>query len=92
MTMIKTLRATIRQGQVHLLDSAELPEGAKVLVTLLPDEAHSDSQSADEQTADSDREFWLQASQSSLDAVWDNDKDSVYARLLEVRATSNSND
>jgi hypothetical protein len=32
--MLKTLWATVRQGKVELLESAELPEGVRVLVTL----------------------------------------------------------
>ena len=59
--MLKTLWATVRQGKIELLESSELPEGAKVLVTLLTDE---------------EAEFWLQASQTSLDRVWDNTEDS----------------
>ncbi|MEG3956941.1 hypothetical protein [Microcoleus sp. herbarium2] len=59
--MLKTLWATVRQGKIELLELSELPEGAKVLVTLLPDE---------------EAEFWLQASQTSLDRVWDNTEDS----------------
>lgn len=66
--MLKTLWATIRQGKIELLEQAELPEGARVLVTLLPD---------------NEAEFWLQTSQASLDAVWDNTEDDVYAQLLE---------
>lgn len=66
--MLKTLWATVRQGKIELLESSELPEGAKVLVTLLPDE---------------ETEFWLQASQTSLDKVWDNTEDDVYAQLLQ---------
>ncbi|MEL6903650.1 MAG: antitoxin family protein [Cyanobacteria bacterium J06606_4] len=65
--MPKTLWATIRQGKIELLESIELPEGTRVLVTLLPDNETS---------------FWLQASQTSLDAVWDNTEDDVYAQLL----------
>lgn len=65
--MLKTLWATVRQGKIELLESAELPEGTKVLVTLLPDD---------------ENEFWLQASQKSLDAVWDNAEDDIYAQLL----------
>ena len=65
--MPKTLWATIRQGKIELLESTELPEGKRVLVTLLPDDETS---------------FWLQASQTSLDAVWDNTEDDVYAQLL----------
>ena len=65
--MLQTLWATIRQGKIELLESMELPEGTKVLVTLLPND---------------ETEFWLQASQASLDAVWDNTEDDVYAQLL----------
>ncbi|MCC3419777.1 MAG: hypothetical protein JGK28_18080 [Microcoleus sp. PH2017_07_MST_O_A] len=65
--MLKTLWATVRQGKIELLELSELPEGAKVLVTVLPDE---------------EAEFWLQASQTSLDTVWDNTEDDIYAQLL----------
>ena len=65
--MLKTLWVTVRQGKIELLESLELPEGAKVLVTLLPDE---------------EAEFWLQASQTSLDTVWNNTEHDVYAKLL----------
>ena len=65
--MLKTLWATVRQGKIELLELSELPEGAKVLVTLLPDE---------------EAEFWLQASHTSLHKVWDNTEDDVYAQLL----------
>ena len=65
--MLKTLWATIRQGKIELLESTELLEGARVLVTLLPDDEAG---------------FWLEASQISLDAVWDNNEDDVYAQLL----------
>ncbi len=66
--MLKTVWATVRQGKIELLESAELTEGAKVLVTLLPDD---------------EADFWLQTSQVSLDRVWDNIEDDVYAQLLE---------
>jgi hypothetical protein len=51
------------------MESAELPEGVRVLVTVLPED---------------EAELWLQASQASLDAVWDNAEDDVYAQLLQV--------
>jgi hypothetical protein len=66
--MLKTLWATVRQGKIELLESTELPEGTRVLVTLLPND---------------EEDFWLQASQTSLDAVWDNTEDDIYAQLLE---------
>ncbi|MEH2087679.1 hypothetical protein [Nostoc sp.] len=65
--MLKTLWATVREGKIELLESEELPEGTRVLVTLLPDD---------------ETEFWLQASQTSLSSVWDNTEDDVYAQLL----------
>jgi hypothetical protein len=67
--MLQTLWATIRQGKIELLESTELPEGTRVLVTLLPD---------------NEAGFWIQASQASLDAVWDNTEDDVYAQLLQT--------
>lgn len=65
--MLNTLWATVRQGKIELLESAELPEGVRVLVTVLPD---------------NEAQFWVDASQTSLDAVWDNTEDEVYAQLL----------
>lgn len=65
--MLKTLQATVRQGKIELLESIELPEGVRALVTILPEE---------------ETELWLKASQSSLDAVWENVEDDVYAELL----------
>jgi hypothetical protein len=65
--MLKTLWATVRYGKIELLKSEELPEGTRVLVTLLPDD---------------ETEFWLQTSQTSFSSVWDNAEDDVYAELL----------
>ncbi len=67
--MLKTVWATVREGKIELLELTNLPEGTKVLVTVLPD--------TENETA-----FWAQVSQSSLDAVWDNPEDDVYAQLL----------
>jgi hypothetical protein len=68
MSMLKTLWATIQKGKIELLEASELAEGAKVLVTVLSDDYES--------------EFWLRASQTSLDAVWNNTEDDIYAQLL----------
>ncbi len=66
--MSKTLRAVIREGKIEPLEQVDLPEGSKVLVTLLLDE---------------EAEFWLQASQASLETIWANSEDDVYAQLLK---------
>ena len=65
--MLNTIRAVVREGKIELLEKVEIPEGTEVLVTVLLD----------------DMNFWGQASQVSLDAVWDNPEDDVYAKLLE---------
>ena len=65
--MLKTLWATVRHGKIELLETTDLPEGTKVLVTLLPND---------------EADFWQQVSQPSLDVVWDNTEDDVYAQLL----------
>lgn len=65
--MRNTIRAVVREGKIELLEKVELPEGTEVLVTPLLDEA----------------DFWLQASESSADSIWDNAEDDVYAGLLE---------
>jgi hypothetical protein len=66
--MMQTLWATVHDGKIVLSEPADLLEGEKVLVTLLPDE---------------DRRFWMEAGQKSLAAVWDNTEDDAYAQLLE---------
>ncbi|MBI2090896.1 MAG: antitoxin family protein [Deltaproteobacteria bacterium] len=66
--MSKTLRAIIREGKIEPLEQVDLPEGSRVLVTLL---------------ADDEAEFWLQASEASLHRIWDNPEDDVYAQLLK---------
>jgi hypothetical protein len=66
--MLKTLWATVREGKIELLQPTELAEGTKLLVTFLPDD---------------ETEFWLSVSQVSLNSVWDNDEDDIYAELLQ---------
>ena len=65
--MFTTVWAIVREGKIELLEHVDLPEGRKVLVTFLPDE---------------DTLFWLDTSQVSLDVIWDNTEDDVYAQLL----------
>ncbi|GBF81774.1 antitoxin family protein [Aphanothece sacrum] len=52
--MLQTILATVRQGKIEPLEPIELPEGTKVIVTLLPE---------------SEREFWTEISQMSLNTV-----------------------
>jgi hypothetical protein len=66
--MSHKVRGIVRNGKIELLDGVDLPEGARILLVLLPDD---------------ESQFWMEASLSSLDAVWDNPEDDVYAQLLE---------
>jgi hypothetical protein len=65
--MLNTIRAVVREGKIELLEEVEIPKGTEVLVTPLLDEP----------------EFWLKANSSSIDSIWDNSEDNVYAKLLE---------
>ena len=67
--MLKTVWAVVRNGKVELLENLQLLEGSKVLVTLISDQ--------DEQ------QFWLIGSEKSLNKIWDNEEDDIYAELLE---------
>ena len=66
--MLQTLWATVQGGQIQLSEHVSLPEGTKLLVTVLPDE---------------EDHFWQGASQTSLAAIWDNAEDDAYAQLLK---------
>jgi hypothetical protein len=66
--MSNKVRAVVRNGKIELLDDVALPEEARILLVLPPDD---------------DSQFWMEAGLSSLDAVWDNAQDDVYAELLE---------
>lgn len=52
--MLNTIRAIVKEGKIELLEKVHLPNGAEVLVTVLPGET----------------QFWIEASQTSLDSVW----------------------
>ena len=65
--MSNSIRAVVRAGRIELLEEVEIPEGTEVLVTPLVEEV----------------DFWLKASENSIDAIWDNTEDDVYAKLLE---------
>jgi hypothetical protein len=64
---VTTVWAIVKNGQIELLGPAELQEGARLLVTLLPDDEFT---------------FWLHVSKPSLDKIWDNEEDDIYAELL----------
>ena len=64
--MLKTLWAEVKQGKIELLELADLPEGTKVLVTILP-------------THETDQ--WLKV-KGNVDDIWDNIEDNVQVSVL----------
>ena len=68
--MLQTVWAVIRDGKIEPLEGVVLPEGAKAIVTLLPEE--------------DDTRFWLSVSETSLAEVWENTEDEIYAELLQA--------
>ena len=67
--MLNTLLAVAQDKKIELLEKIDIPDGTKVLVTLLSDIG--------------EQQFWQNVSQVSLNAVWDNPEDDVYAQLLK---------
>jgi hypothetical protein len=67
--MLNAVWAIVRNGQIELLEKTDLQEGARLLVTFLPDE---------------ETEFWLKASRPALDSTWEDEEDDVYAELLKA--------
>ena len=67
--MLQTLWGIVEEGGIRLLEKTSLPEGSRVIVTLLPDEEES--------------QYWLDVSERSLKEIWDNSEDDIYAQLLE---------
>ncbi len=65
--MLNTVRAVVKEGQIHLQEKVALPEGAEVREVPVVD----------------DSAFWLGVSQSALDKIWDNEEDDIYAELLK---------
>ncbi|NJM47136.1 MAG: hypothetical protein HC860_14030 [Alkalinema sp. RU_4_3] len=52
------------------------------LIRILAEEVELGTDSLGKNSSEEETEFWLQASQVSLDSVWNNDEDDVYAQLL----------
>lgn len=65
--MQERIRAVVNEGRIEPLEKLDVPDGTEVLVTVLPN----------------GKDFWLNASESSLNAIWDNREDNIYGELLE---------
>ncbi len=67
--MLNTVWAVVQDGKIQTLDEITAPEGTRAIITLLVED---------------EADFWQAASSASLDEVWDNAEDDVYAELLEA--------
>ena len=67
--MLQSVWGVVREGRIELSEETPLVEGTRLLVTLLPED---------------ESDFWAGASQASLDEIWDNPEDEVYAQLLQA--------
>jgi hypothetical protein len=65
--MQERIRAVVNEGRIELAEKLDVPDGTQDLVTIL---SNGD-------------DFWLNASEASLNAIWDNPEDDVYADLLK---------
>ena len=67
--MLNTVWAVVHEGKIETIGEVDAPEGTRALVTLLVED---------------ESEFWQAASSESLDEIWDNSEDDVYAELLKA--------
>lgn len=65
--MQERIRAVVNGGRIEPVEKFDIPDGTQVLITVL---SNGD-------------DFWLNASEASLNAIWDNPEDDVYAELLK---------
>jgi hypothetical protein len=67
--MLNTVWAVVHDGKIETDIQVDAPEGTRALVTLLVED---------------EADFWHAAGSASLDAIWDNEEDGVYAELLKA--------
>ena len=65
---METIRGIVHAGKIEFLEPVEVAEGTEVLVAV---------------PSSPDNQFWLKASEHSLDGIWNNSEDDVYEQLLK---------
>jgi hypothetical protein len=66
--MLETVWAVVHDGKIETVGVVDAPEGTRALVTLLVEDENY---------------FWQSASSASLDEIWDNEEDDVYAETTD---------
>lgn len=67
--MLNTIWAVVNEGGIEPVGKLDVPECTRVLVTLLVED---------------EADFWQAASSASLEEIWDNVEDDIYAELFEA--------
>jgi hypothetical protein len=67
--MLTTVKGIVQKHRIKIVEKLDIPDGTKLLITILPQEENE--------------EFWQNASLSSLDKIWNNSEDNIYAELLK---------
>lgn len=67
--MLTTVKGIVQKNRIRIVENIEIPDGTKLLITILSPEENE--------------EFWQNASLSSLDKIWNNSDDNIYAELFK---------
>lgn len=66
--MLKTIQAEYLHGQVLLTNKVNIPDNTPIFISYIDD---------------SNDDYFLKASESSLDVIWNNNEDDIYEQLLK---------
>ena len=65
--MQEKFRAIVNDGRIEPLEELDVPDGTQLLIMVVSN----------------GNDFWMRASQTNLDAVWNNAEDDIFGELLE---------
>ncbi|OGU17443.1 MAG: hypothetical protein A2X61_08995 [Ignavibacteria bacterium GWB2_35_12] len=66
--MLISHQAVYESGNLKLPKDASIPDGSKVIVTVIEEPSE---------------DYFIKASEEMLDKIWNNDNDDIYEQLLE---------
>ena len=69
--MLTTVKGIVQKNRIRVVENIDIPDGTRLLITILSPEE--------------DEEFWQNASLTSLDKIWNNSEDDIYAALFKEK-------
>ncbi len=66
--MYSSINGVFYNGSVNILENIKIPEGSKLIITIIDD---------------NEKEFWVSASNENLKDIWNNPQDDIYEELLK---------